>query len=152
VLDDNASIMLNYKGGAKGLYWSSQIAVGHDNGFRVRIYGTKASLEWVEEDPNYCKVAFIDKPTVRLSRGRDKMYPRAQALSRIPSGHPEGYFECFANIYSTFITALNKKMAGEPLTKDDLDFPNVQEGIRGVKFIEKCVESSKKGAVWVNFD
>ncbi len=152
VLDDNASIMLNYKGGAKGLYWSSQIAVGHDNGFRVRIYGTKASLEWVEEDPNYCKVAFIDKPTVRLSRGRDKMYPRAQALSRIPSGHPEGYFECFANIYSTFITALNKKMAGEPLTKDDLDFPNVQEGIRGVKFIEKCVESSKKGALWVNFD
>lgn len=151
VLDDNASIMLNYKGGAKGLYWSSQIAVGHDNGFRVRIYGTKASLEWVEEDPNYCKVAFIDKPTVRLSRGRDKMYPRAQALSRIPSGHPEGYFECFANIYSTFLTALNKKMAGEPLTKDDLDFPNVQEGIRGVKFIEKCVESSKKGAVWVNF-
>ncbi len=151
VLDDNASIMLNYKGGAKGLYWSSQIAVGHDNGFRVRIYGTKASLEWVEEDPNYCKVAFIDKPTVRLSRGRDKMYPRAQALSRLPSGHPEGYFECFANIYSTFLMALNKKMAGEPLTKDDLDFPNVQEGIRGVKFIEKCVESSKKGAVWVNF-
>jgi predicted dehydrogenase len=152
VLDDNASIMLNYKGGAKGLYWSSQIAVGHDNGFRVRIYGTKASLEWVEEDPNYCKVAFIDKPTVRLSRGRDKMYPRAQALSRIPSGHPEGYFECFANIYSTFITALNKKMAGESLTKDDLDFPNIREGIRGVKFIEKCVDSSKKGAVWVNFD
>ncbi len=151
VLDDNASIMLNYKGGAKGLYWSSQIAVGHDNGFRVRIYGTKASLEWVEEDPNYCRVAFIDKPTVRLSRGRDKMYPRAQALSRIPSGHPEGYFECFANIYSTFLTALYKKMAGEPLTKDDLDFPNIQEGIRGVKFIEKCVESSKKGAVWVNF-
>jgi len=152
VLDDNASIMLNYKGGAKGLYWSSQIAVGHDNGFRVRIYGTKASLEWAEENPNYCKVAFIDKPTVRLSRGRDKMYPRAQALSRLPSGHPEGYFECFANVYSTFLTALNKKMAGEPLTNDDLDFPNIQEGIRGVKFIEKCVESSKKGAVWVNFD
>jgi len=152
VLDDNASIMLNYKGGAKGLYWSSQIAVGHDNGFRVRIYGTKASLEWVEEDPNYCKVAFIDKPTARLSRGRDKMYPRAQALSRVPSGHPEGYFECFANIYSTFLTTLNKKMAGEPLTKDDLDYPDVKDGIRGVKFIEKCVESSKKGAAWINFD
>lgn len=151
VLDDNASILLNYKGGAKGLYWSSQIAVGHDNGFRVRIYGTKASLEWVEEDPNYCKVAFIDKPTTRLSRGRDKMYPRAQALSRIPSGHPEGYFECFANIYSTFLTTLNKKRAGEPLSKDDLDYPTVQEGIRGVKFIEKCVESSQRGAAWVNF-
>jgi predicted dehydrogenase len=151
VLDDNASIMLNYKAGAKGLYWSSQIAVGHDNALRLRIYGTKASLEWAEENPNYCKVAFIDKPTVRLSRGRDKMYPRAQALSRLPSGHPEGYYEGFANVYSTFLTALNKKKAGEPLTQDDLDFPNVRDGIRGVKFIEKCVESSKKGAVWVNF-
>ena len=152
VLDDNASILLNYKGGAKGFYWSSQIAVGHDNALRLRIYGTKASLEWAEENPNYCKVAFIDKPTVRLSRGRDKMYPRAQALSRLPSGHPEGYYEGFANVYSTFLTALNKKKAGEALANDDLDFPNVQEGIRGVKFIEKCVESSKKGAVWVNFD
>ncbi len=151
VLDDNASIMLEYDKGAKGLYWSSQIAVGHDNGFRVRIYGTKASLQWVQENPNYAQVSYIDKPTEILSRGRDKMYPRAQALSRIPSGHPEGYFECFANLYSTFLTALSKKSSGEPLTKDDLDFPGVEEGIRGVQFIEKCVESSKKGAVWVNF-
>jgi predicted dehydrogenase len=148
-LDDNASIMIEYQGGAKGLYWSSQIAVGHDNGFRVRIYGTKASLEWAQEDPNYCKVAYIDKPTIRLSRGRDAMYPAAQRWSRIPSGHPEGYFECFANIYSTFLTALRKKKSGEPLTEEDLDFPNADDGLRGVKFIEKCVESSQKGAVWV---
>jgi len=151
VLDDNASIMINYKGGARGLYWSSQIAVGQDNGFRVRIYGTKASLEWAQEDPNYCKVGYLDKPTARLSRGRDKMFPRAQALSRIPSGHPEGYFEAFANIYSTFLTALSKKLAGEKLTDDDMDFPGIQDGIRGVKYIEKCVESSNQGAVWVNF-
>jgi predicted dehydrogenase len=151
VLDDNASVMVNYKGGAKGLYWSSQIAVGYDNGFRVRIFGTKASLEWAQEECNYCKVGHIDKPTARLSRGRDKMYPRAQALSRIPSGHPEGYFEAFANLYSTFLTTLAKKLAGEKVTKDDLDFPDVRDGIRGVKYIEKCVESSKKGAVWVKF-
>lgn len=151
VLDDNASIMLEYDNGAKGLYWSSQIAVGNDNGFRVRIYGTKASLEWVQENPNYAKVSYIDKPTETLSRGRDKMYPRAQALSRIPSGHPEGYFECFANIYSTFLTALSKKISGEKPTKDDLDFPTVEDGIRGVRFIEKCVESSNKGAAWVVF-
>jgi len=150
VLDDNASIMIEYDKGAKGLYWSSQIAVGHDNGFRVRIYGTKASLEWVQETPNHAKVSYIDKPAETLSRGRDKMYPRAQALSRLPSGHPEGYFECFANIYSTFLTALSKKISGEIPTKDDLDFPGIEEGVRGVKFIEKCVESSKKGAVWVN--
>jgi predicted dehydrogenase len=151
VLDDNASIMLEYDNGAKGLYWSSQIAVGHDNGFRVRIYGTKASLEWVQENPNYAKVAYIDKPTETLSRGRDKMHPRAQALSRIPSGHPEGYFECFANIYSTYITALGKMKSHQALTGDDLDFPGIAAGLRGVEFIEKCVESSKKGAVWVEF-
>ncbi len=151
VLDDNASVMVNYEGGAKGLYWSSQIAIGHDNGFKVRIYGTKGSVEWIQEHPNYARVSFLDRPSSVLSRGRDPMYPRAQGLSRLPSGHPEGYFECFANLYSTFITALGKKIAGEPLTPDDLDFPGVDDGIRGVRYIERCVESSKKGAVWVDF-
>ncbi|MBN2319213.1 MAG: Gfo/Idh/MocA family oxidoreductase [Acidobacteria bacterium] len=151
VLDDNASILVEYKGGAKGSYWSSQIAVGHDNGFRVRIYGTKGSLEWAQEDPNYCKVAYVDRPTVRLSRGRDDLYPAAGKLSRLPSGHPEGYFECFANTYSAFALALQKKKAGRRLTAEDLDFPNVDDGIRGVKFIEKCVESSRRGAAWVKF-
>jgi hypothetical protein len=77
------------------------------------------------------------------------MSPRAQSLSRLPSGHPEGYFEGFANIYSTFITALGKKLHDEPLAGDDLDFPNVDDGVRGVRYIEKCVESSAKGSVWV---
>jgi len=151
VLDDNASIMVNFKGGAKGLFWSSQIAVGNDNGFRVRIFGTKASLEWLQEDCNHCQVGYTDKPTVRLSRGRDRMSARAQSLSRIPSGHPEGYFEAFANLYSIYFNALHKRKAGRSLTKDDLDFPNILDGIRGVLFIEKCVESSKAGAVWVKF-
>jgi predicted dehydrogenase len=150
-LDDNASIMVNFKGGAKGLFWSSQIAVGYDNGFRVRIFGTKASLEWAQEECNYCRVGAIGQPTARLSRGRDPFYPRAQALSRLPSGHPEGYFEAFANIYSRFLTALGKKSAGRKPTKDDLDFPDIRDGIRGVRFIETCVASSKKGAVWVPF-
>jgi len=152
VLDDNASVMVNYRGGAKGLFWSSQIAVGHDNGMRVRIYGTKGSLEWAQEECNYCRASFLDRPSARLSRGRDPMFPRAQGLSRIPSGHPEGYFEAFANIYSTFLGALAKKKAGEPLSREDLDFPNVRDGVRGVKFIEKCVESSSLGAQWVRFD
>jgi len=151
ILDDNASIMVNYDNGAKGLYWSSQIAVGHDNGLRVRIYGTKASLEWSQENPNYLKVSYLDKPTETVSRGRDELYPHAQGYSRIPSGHPEGYFEAFANIYSTFITALKKKISGEALSEDDLDFPGVEAGIQGVRFIERCVESSQKGAVWIDF-
>ncbi len=150
-LDDNASILLNFEGGARGIYWSSQIAVGHDNGFRVRIYGTKAGMEWAQENPNYLRVSYIDKPSEILSRGRDKMHPRAQALSRIPSGHPEGYFEAFANIYSTYITALSKLKSHQALTADDLDYPGVEAGLGGVEFIEKCVESSNKGAVWINF-
>jgi len=151
VLDDNASIMINYSSGAKGLYWSSQIAVGHDNGLRIRVYGTKASLEWAQENPNYLKVSYLDKGTEMLSRGRDKLYPHAASYSRIPSGHPEGYFEAFANIYNTFSKALLKKKAGEALTDDDLDFPTVQDGISGVKFIDACVASSQKGAVWLEF-
>lgn len=151
LLDDNATVMVNYEGGARGAYWSSQIAIGHDNGFRVRIYGTKGSIEWVQEEPNHARLAFLDRPVSRISRGRDPMSPRAQALSRIPSGHPEGYFECFANIYSTYITALAKAKAGIALDADDLDFPDVREGVRGVAYIEKCVESSAQGAVWVDF-
>jgi len=150
-LDDNASILLNYEGGATGIYWSSQVAVGHDNGLRIRVYGTKAGLEWAQENPNYLRVSYIDKPSEFLSRGRDKMSARAQALSRIPSGHPEGYFEAFANIYNTYLTALGKRKSGQALSGDDLDFPGIEDGVRGVRFIEKCVESSQKGAVWVNF-
>jgi len=151
ILDDNASIMVNYENGAKGLYWSSQIAVGNDNGLRIRIFGSKASLEWCQEHPNYAKICFLDKPTEIISRGRDNMYPHAQSYSRVPAGHPEGYFEAFANIYSTFCTALGKKLAGESLSAADRDYPGVDEGVQGVKFIEKCVESSKNGAVWINF-
>jgi len=149
-LDDNASIMVEYDSGAKGLYWSSQIAVGHDNGLRVRIYGTKGSIEWSQEDPNYAKVCDLDKPTITISRGRDDLYPHAQGYSRIPAGHPEGYFEAFANIYSTFSDALGKKLAGESLTAEEMDFPGVAEGVQGVRFIEKCVESSQRGSIWVD--
>jgi predicted dehydrogenase len=151
-LDDNATIMVNYKGGAKGVYWSSQIAAGHDNALRLRIYGTKGAVEWFQETPNTARVSFLDRPSGTISRGRDPMSPRAQSLSRLPSGHPEGYFEGFANVYSTFITALAKKLRDETLTPVDLDFPNVDEGVRGVRFIEKCVESSTRGSVWVDMD
>ena len=106
-LDDNASIMLEYEGGAKGMYWSSQIAVGHDNGFRVRIYGTKGAIEWARKTR-------ITEGVLYRQADRD-LVPRKGYLSRRPvlfphsSGHPEGYFEAFANIYSTFISALGKK-------------------------------------------
>ncbi len=150
-LDDNASILVEYRGGAKGLYWSSQIAVGYDNALRVRIFGATGSVQWSQENPNYLTVSRLGQPTQVLSRGRDGFYPHAQGYSRIPSGHPEGYFEAFANIYRTFTTALAKRKAGATLSAEDLDFPSTEDGISGVRFIGKCVESSQKGAVWVNF-
>jgi predicted dehydrogenase len=149
-LDDNATVMVNYKGGSKGVYWSSQIALGHDNALRLRIYGTKGAVEWFQETPNTARVSFLDRPTGTISRGRDPMSPRAQSMSRLPSGHPEGYFEGFANIYSTFIAALGKKLRGQVLSADDLDFPGVEEGVQGVKYIETCVKSSANGSIWVN--
>ncbi len=150
-LDDNACIMLEYEGGAKGLYWSSQIAVGHDNGLRVRIYGEHGGLEFNQENPNHLTVTHLDKPTEIISRGRNELYPEAMKYSRIPAGHPEGYFEAFANIYSAFIDALKKVQEGGEISYNELDFPSVKAGLDGVRFIGKCVESSQKGAVWIDY-
>ncbi|WP_010261917.1 Gfo/Idh/MocA family protein [Treponema primitia] len=151
ILDDNATVMLEYEGGAKGIYWTSQVASGYDNALRVRIFGSKGSIEFFEEESNYVKVSIFGKPTMVLSRGRDPFFPHAQSFSRIPSGHPEGYFEALGNLYKTYIKALIKQREGKALTEEDLDFPNAEAGFDGVRFIGKCVESSASGAVWVNF-
>src|ERR1700737_3280767 len=150
-LDDNASILVDFEGGARGLYWASQVAIGHDNALRVRVVGSKGAIAWAQEDPNHLAFSQLGKPSELLSRGRDGFYPRAQAYSRIPAGHPEGYFEAFANIYKTFAAALTKKKGGGDLSTADLDFPGVEDGISGVRFIDRCVESSRKGPAWVEF-
>jgi predicted dehydrogenase len=127
------------------------VASGYDNALRIRIFGTKGSLDWKEEDSNYLGLSRFGQPNVRLSRAKDPFYPLAQSRSRLPSGHPEGYFEALANIYRTYIGALIKQKRGEALTEADLDFPDLQTGVEGVKFVIKCVESSEKGALWVSF-
>jgi predicted dehydrogenase len=151
VLDDNATIMLEYEGGAKGVFWTSQVASGYDNALRVRIFGSRGAIEFNEEASNYLGLSRFGQPNTVLSRGKDPFYPHAQSFSRIPSGHPEGYFEALANIYRTYIKALVKQREGRPLNEEDLDFPNVEMGLEGVRFIGKCVESSGKGAVWVDY-
>jgi predicted dehydrogenase len=151
VLDDNAAIMVEYEGGAKGLYWSSQIAVGYDNALRFRVFGSGGTLQWSQEQPNSLELFRPGVPKETLSRGRDPFYPHAQGFSRIPSGHPEGYFEALANIYRAYTGALAKLKAGESPAAGDLDFPGGEAGLDGVRFIGKCVESSQKGAVWVEF-
>ena len=150
-LDDNATIMVDYEGGATGLYWSSQIAVGYDNALRFRVFGEKGAVEFAQERPDQLRVTMLDSPSQYLSRGRDALLGSAADLPRIPSGHPEGLFVAFANIYRNFTTALRKRMAGQTLTEADLDFPSVEDGIQGVRFITRVVESSKKDSAWVDF-
>jgi predicted dehydrogenase len=150
-LDDNASIMLRFANGATGVYWCSQVAIGHENGLSFRVFGTKGSIEWVQENPNYLHVAMLGKPIEIYGRGNGYLTEVAAKTGRIPSGHPEGYYEAFSNLYRNFEAALLKKKAGEKLTDADLDFPNVHAGVHGVRFITRCVESSKKGAVWTKF-
>lgn len=150
-LDDNSEIMLKYDNGASGMYWSSQVAVGHDNGLKVRVYGTKGSLVWRQEEPNYLEVTYTDRPKQRLSRGRDPLFPETDAVSRLPAGHPEGYFESFANMYHNLKKAVLAHRDGN-YEEDEFDLPTIEEGITGVKFIHKCVESSKQGVEWVDFE
>ena len=150
-LDDNAVIMLNYKGGAKGVYWCSQIAWGHDNDLNFRIYGTEGAIAWRQEECNYLKIAKKGENVKISSRGRDAYYDHPGSYVRIPSGHPEGYFEALANIYSTFIEAVTIKNEGGTPTDEQLDFPKPADGAAGVKFIEKCVESSGRNSEWVSF-
>jgi len=149
-LDDNATIMVNYEGGAKGVYWCSQIAWGHDNDLSFRIYGSEGSISWRQEECNYLKVARKGEAVQVLSRGRDGFYDHPGSYVRIPSGHPEGYFEAFANIYGTFIKALGTLKAGGTPSVEELDFPGPLDGAQGVRFIEKCVESSGQNAAWVS--
>lgn len=150
-LDDNDTVLIEYEGGAKGCYWSSQIAWGYDNAVRIRIFGEKGGLEWVQEDPDHFILTPSNGPKEIWSRGREAFAPAAQRFSRIPSGHQEGLIEAFANIYKAYLEALMKKLRGEELTDADWDYPTLEMGVDGVRFIHKCVESSSKGAVWVNY-
>lgn len=148
-LDDNAEILVKYTSGARGIYWCSQVAIGHNNGLKIRVLGEKGSIEWQQEKPDYLEVAFHGKPIQILSRGRDNLYPSALRVSRLPGGHPEGLYEAFANIYLNFCDSLLAKKAGKPYqNQKEFDFPIFEDGARGVKFINLCVESSQRGAIW----
>lgn len=148
-LDLNANILVEFDNGAHGVYSSSQVCVGHMNGLVVRIFGTEGAIEWVQENPNVLSVTLKGQPTQIYNRGMGYVSERSKEMNRLPSGHPEGLYEAFANIYKCYISTILKKVKGEEPTEGDLDFPTVDDGIAGVKFIHACVESSKNNAVWV---
>ena len=148
-LDNEAEILVRYEGGATGMMWASQIAIGRDNDLRITVCGEKGTIEWIQENPNYLRVDLLGEPTRILSRGNGYFYPEVNAMNRIPAGHVEGHFTAFANIYKAFCMTLSAKLDGKP--SPGLYFPGVDAGIEGNRFVEKCVESSAKGAAWVKF-
>lgn len=147
-LDDNAQIMLRFSGGARGLLWASQVAPGNENALRLRVYGSKGGLEWSQESPNQLWHTPFGQATRLITRSGSAADGNANRLSRIPAGHPEGYLEGFANIYSEVAEALESRNQGVALD-ESVDFPTVVDGVHGVEFIEAAVKSSAAGASWV---
>jgi predicted dehydrogenase len=146
-LDDNAHVMLRFKNGAKGMIWASQVAPGNENGLKIRIYGTKGGLEWTQADPNYLWYTPFGEPKRLLTRGGAGAGASAGRVTRIPPGHPEGYLEGFANIYTEAARAIKAARGGKKPMKD-VQFPGIEDGIAGMAFIEACVLSSKKNGKW----
>ena len=146
-LDDNAHVLLRFAGGARGMLWSSQVASGSENALRIRVFGTKGGLEWQQEDPNKLWYTPLGEPKRLLTRNGAGTGPASAAVSRIPPGHPEGYLEGFATIYSEAATAIRAANSGSEA--EGLLYPTVQDGLEGVAFVDACVRSSKRDGAWV---
>ncbi|MCD4509783.1 Gfo/Idh/MocA family oxidoreductase [Brucella pseudogrignonensis] len=148
-LDDNAHVMLRFAGGAKGMLWCSQVAPGNENALRLRVFGTKGGIEWAQEDPNRLWFTPFGEQKRLITRGGAGVGDAATRVTRIPGGHPEGYLEAFATIYSE---AANAIQARRDNTNPDsaIIYPTVDDGVKGVAFIDACVRSSNKNGGWVS--
>ncbi len=147
-VDDNAHVLLRFDGGAKGMLWSSQVAPGNENALRIRIYGDKGGLEWAQEDPNYLWHTPFGEPKRLITRGGAGAGEAAGRVSRIPPGHPEGYLEGFATIYTEAAQAIMAARDGSAVDPA-VTYPTVSDGLKGVQFVDACVRSSKRNAAWV---
>ncbi len=140
-LDDDGSVLLRFENGARGLLYASQISAGEENGLKIRIYGELGGVEWTQMEPNSLWVKWLDKPTQLYRTGVGELYPETIAHTRIPAGHPEGYLEAFANIYRNVAKCIQARLEGKIVDKIYQDYPTVDDGIRGMHFIDKVVES-----------
>ncbi|MFN3266035.1 MAG: Gfo/Idh/MocA family protein [Deinococcales bacterium] len=147
-LDDDANLLLRFAGGAKGVLIASQIEIGSENDVRLHVYGEKGSLHWQQENPNYLELCWLKGAKQIYSRGASYLCAEAQKASRLPPGHPEAFLEAFANVYLGIAEAIHAKNAGQAATGD---FPTLEDGVRGVRFIEKTVESARSSQKWTAF-
>ena len=146
-LDDNVQIMLRYANGARGALWASQVAPGNENGLRLRVYGTKGGLRWVQANPNEMLWSPYEKSTRIVTRGGPDAGEAAARVTRVPPGHPEGYLEGFANLYSEVAAAIKAARSGKKPPKA-VQFPTIEDGVKGLAFIEAAVKSSKANGKW----
>ena len=147
-LDDNDQILVEYEGGATGVNWTSQFAIGCDNSLRVRIYGSKGSILWFQENPEEITLIGEDGIARTIKRGYGAVTPDAAKYGRLPSGHTEGWLEAMGNLYDSFTQCVEAKKAGS-FTEDMIDYPTIDEGVQGLKYVEACLKSNENGNVWV---
>ncbi len=149
LLDDDCSVLMHYDNGARGVLMASQISTGEENNIRIRVYGTEGALEWIQENPNYLYFTPKDGPTQVYKRGNAYCCDAAKRATRLPTGHPEAFFEAFANIYMNATDTMRAKILGKEPTELELDFPTVIDGAKGVFMIEKVVESAHSSQKWI---
>jgi len=151
MLDDDGAAFLKFENGASAVLMASQIAAGEENNIKIRVYGEKGGLEWQHQDANTLLVKWLDKPAEIYRAGSGYLDSYAKHNCRTPAGHPEGYLEAFANLYRNFILCVKAKIYGETPQKEWLDFPGVEEGVRGMAFIENVIASGQSEKKWIDF-
>jgi predicted dehydrogenase len=151
-IKDNANLLLRFSNGARGTLWASMAAIGNEHGLRIRVYGDRGSLAWHHEDPCHLRYCPLDGPQQILAQGGDGLSAEAKRWTRAGLGHPEGFFESFANIYTEVAEAILAKSEGRAYIKDELGFPDASDGARGVAFVESAMRSFASGGVWTGVE
>jgi predicted dehydrogenase len=150
-LDDDGAVLLRLSGGASGVLVATQIAAGEENNLRLRVYGEKGGLDWQQADNNTLLLKWLDRPAEVLRTNAPYLSGLARHNARVPPGHPEGYIEAFANIYRNFALTLQAELAGQTPSPEDLDYPGIEEGVRGMAFIENVIASGHSDQKWTDF-
>jgi predicted dehydrogenase len=151
-LDDDGNVLLRFDNGATGVLFASQVAAGEENALKIRVYGENGGLEWAQQEPNTLLVKWLDQPTQIYRAGQGYLSSYAKHNTRTPGGHPEGYLEAFGNLYRNFALTLSARLEGSTPSKEALDFPTVEDGVRGMAFVDNVIKSNESLEKWTFFE